>query len=30
VSYSGTFEGKWLASDCGAVKDRQDEPGPSR
>jgi Spy/CpxP family protein refolding chaperone len=28
VSYSGTFEGKWLGSDCGAVKDRQEEPAP--
>jgi hypothetical protein len=30
VSYSGTFEGKWLSSDCGAVKDRQEQPGPSK
>jgi hypothetical protein len=30
VSYSGTFEGRWLASDCGSVKDRQEEPGPSK
>jgi hypothetical protein len=30
VSYSGTFEGKWLASECGAVKDRQEEQGPSK
>jgi hypothetical protein len=28
VSYSGTFEGKWLASDCGTVKDHQSEPAP--
>jgi hypothetical protein len=28
VSYSGTFEGKWLASDCGTVKDREEEPAP--
>lgn len=30
MSYSGTFEGKWLSSDCGAIKDREDESGPSK
>jgi hypothetical protein len=30
MSYSGTFEGKWLGSDCGAIKDWQEEPGPSK
>jgi hypothetical protein len=28
MAYSGTFEGKWLASDCGTVKDYQPEPAP--
>lgn len=28
MAYSGTFEGKWLGSDCGAVKDYQSEPAP--
>jgi hypothetical protein len=28
MSYSGTFEGKWLGSDCGTVKDRQEESAP--
>jgi hypothetical protein len=30
MSYSGTFEGRWLASDCGVIKDRQEEAGPSK
>jgi hypothetical protein len=30
MSFSGTFEGKWLGSDCGSVKDRQEEPAPSK
>ena len=30
VSYSGTFEGRFLGSDCGAIKDRQEVPGPSK
>jgi hypothetical protein len=28
MSYSGTFEGKWLGSSCGTVKDREEEPAP--
>ena len=28
MAFSGTFEGKWLGADCGAIKDRQEEPPP--
>jgi hypothetical protein len=30
MSYSGTFEGKWLSSDCGGITDRQEEPAPGK
>jgi Spy/CpxP family protein refolding chaperone len=28
LAFSATFEGKWLSSDCGTVKDWQEEPAP--
>jgi Protein of unknown function (DUF3617) len=30
MTYSGTFEGRWLSSECGAIKDRESEAGPSK